>query len=165
MKKTNKKTKLEKDVEKCQMMLDDLIVTKTKALVRAKRAEYWIKDTQEEYEKVVEDYNRSKNRLQNAFEVKRMPFWARIIPEIILFIKHPIKYIMFRSGTMSVMIEVYWSFKRIKKEWEDDFDFTEKKIDEDFKIVEETEKLINEFKSTLEVGKNLILKQKRRRNK
>ena len=77
----------------------------------------------------------------------------------------PIKYIMFRSGTMSVMIEVYWSFKRIKKEWEDDFDFTEKKIDEDFKIVEETEKLINRFKSTLEVGKNLILKQKRRRNK
>jgi hypothetical protein len=163
MKKTNKKTKLEKDVEKCQMMLDDLIVTKTKALVRAKRAEYWIKDTQEEYEKVVEDYNRSKNRLQNAFEVRRMSFWVTIIPEIIMFIKNPIKYIRFRPGTTSVMIEVYWSFKRIKKEWEDDFDFTEKKIDEDFKLVEETEKLINRFKNTLEVGKNLILKQKRRK--
>ena len=95
-----KKTKLEKDVEKCQMMLDDLIVSKTKALVRAKRAEYWIKDTQEEYEKVVENYNGSKNRLQNAFEVRRMPFWARIIPEIILFIKHPIKYIRFRTRTI-----------------------------------------------------------------
>ena len=163
MKKTNKKTKLEKDVEKCQMMLDDLIVTKTKALVRAKRAEYWIKDTQEEYEKVVEDYNRSKNRLQNAFEVRRMSFWVTIIPEIIMFIKNPIKYIRFRPVTTSVMIEVYWSFKRIKKEWEDDFDFTEKKIDEDFKLVEETEKLINRFKNTLEVGKNLILKQKRRK--
>lgn len=163
MKKTNKKTKLEKDVEKCQMMLDDLIVTKTKALVRAKRAEYWIKDTQEEYKKVVENYNQSKNRLQNAFEVKRMPFWARIIPEIILFIKHPIKYIMFRSGTIRVMIEVYWDFKRIKKEWEDDFDFTEKKIDEDFELVERTEKLINRFKTTLEEGRNLILKQKRRK--
>jgi len=163
MKKTNKKTKLEKDVEKCQMMLDDLIASKTKALVRAKRTEYWIKDTQEEYERVVEDYNRSKDRLQNAFEVRRMPFWARIIPEIILFIKNPIKYIRFRTGTMSVMIEVYWSFKTIKKEWEDDFDFAEKKIDEDFKFVEETEKLINRFKSTLEVGKNLILKQKRRK--
>ena len=163
MKKTNKKTKLEKDVEKCQMMLDDLIVTKTKALVRAKRAEYCIKDTQEEYEKVVEDYNRSKNRLQNAFEVRRMSFWVTIIPEIIMFIKNPIKYIRFRPGTTSVMIEVYWSFKRIKKEWEDDFDFTEKKIDEDFKLVEETEKLINRFKNTLEVGKNLILKQKRRK--
>lgn len=163
MKKTNKKTKLEKDVEKCQMMLDDLIVTKTKALVRAKRAEYWIKNTQEQYQEVVENYNQSKNRLQNAFEVKRMPFWARIIPEIILFIKHPIKYIMFRSGTISVMIEVYWDFKRIKKEWEDDFDFTEKKIDEDFELVERTEKLINRFKTTLEEGRNLILKQKRRK--
>jgi hypothetical protein len=163
MKKTNKKTKLEKDVEKCQMMLDDLIVTKTKALVRAKRAEYWIKNSQEQYQEVVEDYNRSKNRLQNAFEVKRMPFWARIIPEIILFINHPIKYIRFRSGTISVMIEVYWSFKRIKKEWEDDFDFTEKKIDEDFELVERTEKLINRFKTTLEEGRNLILKQKRRK--
>jgi len=61
------------------------------------------------------------------------------------------------------MIEVYWSFKKIKKDWEDDFDFTEKKIDEDFEFVEKTEKLINRFKSTLEVGKNLILKQKRRK--
>jgi len=163
MKNTNKKTKLEKDVEKCQMMLDDLIVTKTKALVRAKRAEYWIKNSQEQYQEVVEDYNGSKNRLKNAFEVKRMPFWARIIPEIILFINHPIKYIRFRSGTISVMIEVYWSFKRIKKEWEDDFDFTEKKIDEDFEFVEKTEKLINRFKTTLEEGRNLILKQKRRK--
>ena len=163
MKKTNKKTKLEKDVEKCQIMLDDLIVTKTKALVRAKRAEYWIKNSQEQYQEVVEDYNGSKNRLKNAFEVKRMPFWARIIPEIILFINHPIKYIRFRSGTISVMIEVYWSFKTIKKEWEDDFDFTEKKIDEDFEFVEKTEKLINRFKTTLEEGRNLILKQKRRK--
>src|SRR5210317_37247 len=158
-----KKTKLEKDVEKCQIMLDDLIVTKTKALVRAKRAEYWIKNSQEQYQEVVEDYNGSKNRLKNAFEVKRMPFWARIIPEIILFINHPIKYIRFRSGTISVMIEVYWSFKRIKKDWEDDFDFTEKKIDEDFEFVEKTEKLINRFKTTLEEGRNLILKQKRRK--
>src|SRR6056300_1424788 len=117
MKKTNKKTKLEKDVEKCQIMLDDLIVTKTKALVRAKRAEYWIKNSQEQYQEVVEDYNRSKNRLQNAFEVRRMPLWATIIPEIIMFIKHPIKYIRFRPGTTSIMIEVYWDFKRIKKEW------------------------------------------------
>ena len=163
MKKTNKKTKLEKDVEKCQMMLDDLIVTKTKALVRAKRAEYWIKNSQEQYQEVVEDYNRSKNRLQNAFEVRRMPLWATIIPEIIMFIKHPIKYIRFRPGTTSIMIEVYWDFKRIKKEWEDDFDFTEKKIDEDFELVERTEKLINRFKTTLEEGRNLILKQKRRK--
>ena len=163
MKKTNKKTKLEKDVEKCQMMLDDLIVTKTKALVRAKRAEYWIKDQQEAYKESVEDYNRSKFRLQNLIEIKYYPFWMRIIPEIILFIKHPIKYIRFRPKTESIMIEVYWDFKRIKKEWEDDFDFTEKKIDEDFEFVERTEKLINRFKTTLEEGRNLILKQKRRK--
>jgi hypothetical protein len=163
MKKTNKKTKLEKDVEKCQMMLDDLIVTKTKALVRAKRAEYWIKDQQEAYKESVEDYNQSKNRLQNLIEIKYYPFWMRIIPEIILFIKNPIKYIRYRPGTSERMIELYWSFKKIKKDWEDDFDFTEKKIDEDFELVERTEKLINRFKSTLEVGKNLILKQKRRK--
>jgi hypothetical protein len=101
MKKTNKKTKLEKDVEKCQMMLDDLIVTKTKALVRAKRAEYWIKDQQEAYKESVEDYNGSKNRLQNLIEIKYYPFWMRIIPEIILFIKNPIKYIRYRPGTSS----------------------------------------------------------------
>ena len=163
MKKTNKKTKLEKDVEKCQMMLDNLIVTKTKALVRAKRAEYWIKNSQEQYQEVVENYNRSKNRLKNLLEVKHSPLWARIIPEIILFIKRPIEYIRFRPKTESIMIEVYWDFKRIKKEWEDDFDFTEKKIDEDFELVERTEKLINRFKTTLEEGRNLILKQKRRK--
>src|SRR6056300_1129092 len=162
MKNTNKKTKLEKDVEKCQIMLDDLIVTKTKALVRAKRAEYWIKNSQEQYQEVVEDYKESKFRLQNLIEIKYYPFWMRIIPETILFIKNPIKYIRYRPGTSKKMIELYWSFKKIKKEWEDDFDFTEKKIDEDFEFVEKTEKLINKFKSTLEVGKNLILKQKRR---
>ena len=67
MRKTNKKNKLEKNVEKCQMMLDDLIVSKTKALVRAKRAEYWIKDTQEEYEKDFYDSGMDITFEQNNF--------------------------------------------------------------------------------------------------
>ena len=156
---TKIETKLDKEIKKNEKILEGIIFHKTKALVRAKRAEYWIKDHQEEYQKVLKNYNRSKFSLQNLFEFKRMPFLFRIIPEIILFIQNPIKYIRFRPGTTRHMIEAYWSFKEIKKEWEDDFNFTEKKIDEDFAFVEKSETYIKKTKQLLERGYKIFSKK------
>ncbi len=155
-----KMTKLEKTIKKHEKLVEEIIADKTKALVRAKRGEYWIKDQQEAYQESVEDYNRSKYELQNFIEIKYDPFWLRIIPEIMSFIKNPIKYIRYRSGVSKRMIRFYWSFKKIKKNWEDDFDYTEKQIDRDFAFVEECEAFIEKQKKLLERGYKVISKQK-----
>jgi hypothetical protein len=47
------------------------------------------------------------------------------------------------------MIESYWEFKRLKKEWEDDFDFTEEAIDRDYKVYEEASKTLEKMESLL----------------
>lgn len=160
-----KMTKLEKQIKKHEKLVEEIIADKTKALVRAKRGEYWIKDQQEAYEESVEDYNRSKFKLQNFIEMKYDPFWIRIIPEIMLFIKNPMKYIKYRSGVSKRMIESYWAFKAIKKSWEDDFDYTEQVINEDFKFVEECEAFIEKQKKLLNRGYKVISKQQREQNK
>jgi len=165
MKKTNKKTKLEKTIEKHEKMIEALIDSKTKALVRAKRAEYWIKDQQEGYQEVVRDYNKAKWRMQKAFEIKRLPFFIHVVAHIHMFINGPIEYFTIRPKSKKTMIEVYWGFKKIKKEWEDDFDFTEKKIDEDLNFVKDTEKFIEKQKKLLTIGKRILNKQISARNK
>ena len=52
------------------------------------------------------------------------------------------------------MIDSYWAFKRIKKEWEDDFDHTEKLIDEDNRTVEELDATIKVLKQVIEKERN-----------
>jgi len=154
------KKQLEKTIKKNEAIVEKTSKAKVEALVRARRAEFWIKDQQEAYEESVEDYNRSKFRVQNLIELKYYPFWMTIIPETILFIKNPIKYIRYRPGNSKRMIRLYWSFKKIKKDWEDDFKLTEEFIDKDFKFVEECEVFIRKQKKLLKRGYEVISKQK-----
>jgi hypothetical protein len=59
------------------------------------------------------------------------------------------------------MIESYWEFKRLKKEWEDDFDFTEEAIDRDYKVYEEASKTLKKMESLLKQWeKKMKLKRK-----
>ena len=49
----------------------------------------------------------------------------------------------------SRLVKEYWGFKRIKKEWDDDFKFTESKIEEDYEFVEDATKFIENHKKLL----------------
>jgi hypothetical protein len=69
-----------------------------------------------------------------------------------MFFKNPIKFFTIGLVYKKGLIEEYWAFKNIKKEWEDDFNFTEKMIDKDYKLIEQTEKWIKNVETMIEKG-------------
>ena len=127
---------------------------KMDCLVAAKRAEFWIRDNKEEYYKVVRNYNGSRKRLKNIIAIRKLPFYIHVIANIRLFLSHPIYYFTQHFTFRKVIIESYWAFKKIKKEWEDDFDQTEKLIEEDYKSVEEYDVNIKLLKQEIEKERN-----------
>lgn len=134
-----------KDMEK---YLQDTIETKMHILVRARKAEFWIKDNLEEYYNVVKNYKRTCRRIKAYYSVKKYPIWIHFMVHIRLFFKNPYKYVNEFFEWKKVLAEGYWTFKSLKKEWEEDFDQTEKNIQEDYRIVkilEEKIKNIREF--------------------
>ena len=59
------------------------------------------------------------------------------------------------------MVESYWEFKRLKKEWEDDFDITEEAIDRDYNIYYESNKTVKKMESLLKQWEKKIKLRKR----
>ena len=111
-------------------------------------------DSKEEYYKVVRNYNGSRKRLKNIIAIRKLPFYIHVIANIRLFLSHPIYYFTQHFTFRKVIIESYWAFKKIKKEWEDDFDQTEKLIEEDYKSVEEYDVNIKLLKQEIEKERN-----------
>ena len=58
----------------------------------------------------------------------------------------------------SRLVEQYWGFKRIKKEWDDDFKFTESKIEEDYEFVEDATKFIENHNKLLKKCRTILRK-------
>jgi hypothetical protein len=69
-----------------------------------------------------------------------------------MFLKDPIKFFTIGLFYKKGLIENYWDFKKIKKEWEDDFNFTEKMIDKDYALIEQSEKWIKKVETLIEKG-------------
>ena len=155
-----KMTKLEKEVKKHEKLVEEIIADKTKALVRAKKGEHWIKNQQEEYQEVVKEYNDFCRSLRKKFIMKHSPFYMRALVHVIMFTASPIRYVKGRLKDDKTLVEIYWGYKKIKKEWEDDFDYTEQQIDEDFEFVEKCEAFIEKQKELLKRGYKVISKQK-----
>lgn len=139
------------DLEK---QLGKTLKNKVDAMVAARKGEFWIRDNQEEYYKVVRSYNSSRERLKNIIMIRKLPFYIHVIANIRLLLSHPIYYFTKHFTFRKVMIDSYWAFKRIKKEWEDDFDHTEKLIDEDNRTVEELDATIKVLKLIIEKERN-----------
>jgi hypothetical protein len=137
------------DLEK---QLGKTLKNKVDAMVAARKAEFWIRDNKEEYYKVVRNYNGSRKRLKNIIAIRKLPFYIHVIANIRLFLSHPIYYFTQHFTFRKVIIESYWAFKKIKKEWEDDFDQTEKLIEEDYKSAKE-------FDANIKLLKQLIKKE------
>lgn len=81
-----------------------------------------------------------------------------------MFVKGPIAYFTIRPKAREALLDAYWAFKQIKKEWEEDFDFTEKQIDKEFLFVKHTEKFIEKQKQLIEKGKKILKKIERNEN-
>ena len=156
---------LKKDIIKHEKIIEEIKAAKIDALVRARKGEFWIKENLEEYKKVVRKYNEIVHLIKGLIEIKHYPFWMHIIGNLSIFLEKPIKYIFGRPKMKSNLVEEYWGFKRIKKEWEDDFEFTEKRIDEDYNFVGDSEKFIKKHTTLLSKAKKILSKQLKKKGK
>jgi hypothetical protein len=140
---------MNKDYEKAKRQVEEIRKIKIDSLVRARKGELWIKEYSEELSSVNNNYNNTRARLKELFKIKRLPWWVHVVVHTKIFFHNPIKYFTERPNYKKVMIDAYWEFKRLKKEWEDDFDFTEEAIDRDYKVYEESSKTLEKMESLL----------------
>ena len=152
--------KLEKTIKKHEAIVEKTSKAKVKALVRARRAEFWIKENSEPYNKMLKKYNEVNYMIKGLIEIKNFPFWMHVYAHVNIFLQDPIKYIFARPKMKSRLVEQYWGFKRIKKEWEDDFKFTESKIEEDYEFVEDATKFIANHNKLLTKCRTILRKAK-----
>jgi len=116
---------------------------KTKTLVQTKKAEYWIKETEEDsYNDLVKDFEECKTILKRMIGYRKNPWYIHLIAQTIVFIRNPIKYFTVRNKARKYMIDSYWQMKSIKKEWDDDYALTQKLIDKNYEIIEKANKTI-----------------------
>jgi len=154
------KKQLEKTIKKHEAIVEKTSKAKVAALVRARRAEFWIKENSEQYDKLVKKYNEVNYMIKGLIEIKNFPFWMHVYAHVNIFLQDPIKYIFARPKMKSRLVEQYWGFKRIKKEWEDDFKFTESKIEEDYEFVDDATKFIENHNKLLKKCRTILRKAK-----
>jgi len=140
---------MNKDYKDALKKLDHIKKLKTDCLVRARRGEFWIKEHTPELISVTKNLEHTKKLLKGIFEIKHLPWWLHAIAHTQLMISNPIKYLIRIRYYKKGMIDSYWAFKRIKKEWEDDFDFTEEAIDRDYNTYYEGNKTVKKIESLL----------------
>lgn len=140
---------MNKDYKDALKKLDEVKKLKTDCLVRARKGELWIKEHSPELNSVTRNLENTKRHLREIFEIRRLPWWVHVIVHTKMFIQHPIKYFTERPNYKKVMIDSYWEFKRLKKEWEDDFDRTEEAIDRDYNIYHEGNKTAKKMESLI----------------
>jgi len=141
---------MNKDYKDALKKLEEVKKLKTDCLVRARRGEFWIKEHSEELNNVTKNYQDAKTRLKEIFEIRRLPWWIHVIAHTKMFLNRPVGYFLRRSSEYrKVMIDSYWTFKRIKKEWEDDFNMTEEAIDRDYNVYHEGNKTVERMESLL----------------
>jgi hypothetical protein len=125
---------------------------KTELLVKVRQAELWIEEWKPEYYSVLNNYNESKRIIKDITSFKHYPLIIRFIAAVRMFLRAPIKFFTVGLTYKKGLVENYWIFKKIKKEWEDDFNFTEKMIDKDYALIEQSEKWIKEVETLIEKG-------------
>ena len=136
-------------LKKEQKYLEDLKKEKTKYLVRARKGELWIDEHKDHYYNVVcEGYMFSYRHLKNMIGVKHQPLIGRIIFHFSMF-STDLLYFFKQKRINKEIIEDYWWWKKAKKEWNDSFDYTQKRIDEDYALVEKMEPYVRKMEKIL----------------
>ena len=152
---------MNKDYKDALKKIDEIKKLKTDCLVRARRGEFWIKEHSPELNSVTRNFENTKKDDPKSIEYNEYPWWVHVVVHTKMFFHNPIHYLTKNRDYPSVMIESYWEFKRLKKEWEDDFDFTEEAIDKDYKVYEEASKTLEKMESLLKRWeKKMKLKRK-----
>ena len=142
-------------LSKLQEIKDEIAALKkkkTELLVKVRKAELWMEEWKPEYYSVLNNYNESKRVLKDIINFKHYPLFIRLIAGIRMFLQRPIQFFTIGLNYKKGLIEIYWDWKKIKKEWEDDFNLTEKMIDKDYALIEESEKWLKQVETLIEKG-------------
>ena len=131
--------------KRAEKMLADVKQTRVKALVRARKGELWIEENTKQYSLASKDFNHIKQDLKEFIEIKKYPVWMHIIPQLKMFLDQPFRYITGRHQFIKNTIKSYWKYKTILKEWDYDFEMTEKAIDRDYEFVNGSQKHIKKI--------------------
>ena len=134
-----------KQFKRAEKMLADIKQARVNALVKARKGELWIEENTKQYSEVNNDFNVIKQDLKVLIKIKKYPFWAHIIAHTKMFLDQPIKYFTDSRKVVKNTIKSYWDYKKILKEWDDDFETTEKYIDRDYEFVNDSEKHIKKI--------------------
>ena len=130
-------------MDKLNIKVEELRKLKIKTLVQTKKAEYWIKETKEDsYNDLVKDFGECTRQIKHMIQIKKHPWYIHLIAQTMVFIRNPIKYFTIRIKARKHVIDSYWQMKSIKKEWDDDYEVTEKLIDKNYEIIEKANKTI-----------------------
>ena len=156
---------MNKDFKKAEKMLEDVKQVRINALVRARKGELWIEENTEQYSLALKDFNHIKHDLKEFIEIKKYPFWMHIIPQLKMFLDQPFRYITGRHQFIKNTIKSYWKYKTILKEWDDDFEMTEKAINKDYEFVEGSQKHIKEIEQLINRWRNKLTKIKKLKRK
>jgi len=142
-------------LNKLQEIKDEIAALKkkkTELLVKVRQAELWMEKWKPEYYSVLNNYKESKRILKDIINFKHYPLFIRLIAGFRMFLQRPIKFFTVGLNYKKGLVDNYWIFKKIKKEWEDDFNMTEKMIDKDYELIEQSEKWIKEVETMIEKG-------------
>jgi len=154
-----------KQFKKAEKMLADIKQARVNALVKARKAELWIEENTKEYSLALKDFNHIKKDLKEFFRIKKLPLWTHVIVNIKMFLDQPIKYFTYNRKFMKNTIKSYWSYKKILKEWDDDFEITEKYIDRDYEFVNGSEKHIKKIESVVNRWRSYLTKKSKKKVK
>ena len=156
---------MNKYFKKAEKMLEDVKKVRVNALVRARKGELWIEENTKQYSSALKDFNYIKHDLKEFIEIKKYPFWMHIIPQLKMFLDQPFRYITGRHQFIKNTIQSYWKYKTILKEWDDDFEMTEKAINKDYEFVEGSQKHIKEIEQLINRWRNKLTKIKKLKRK
>jgi hypothetical protein len=133
-----------------QDQINKLKELKTKTLIQAKKGEYWIRDTKEEYYfPLVKDFEECRGRIKQMIQIKKNPWHIHLIAQTMVFIRNPIKYFTVRIKARKHFINSYWEMKKLIKEYDDDFLQTEDAISRDYQLIKDATRLINKMENFL----------------
>lgn len=136
-------------LKKEQKYLEELKKEKTKYLVRARKGEFWIDEHKDHYYNVVcEGYMFCYRHIKNMIDIKHQPLFNRIMFHLTMF-STDLLYFFKQERINKEIIEDYWGWKKAKKEWDNMFDYTQKRIDEDYALVEKMEPYVRKIESVI----------------
>jgi hypothetical protein len=151
--------------KRAEKMLANIKQARVNALVKARKGELWIEENTKQYSEANNDFNVIKQDLKVLIKIKKYPFWAHIIAHTKMFLDQPIKYFTHNRKVVKDTIKSYWDYKKILKEWDDDFETTEKYIDRDYEFVNGSEKHIKKIESVVNKWRSYLTRKLKKKVK